>query len=326
MSNEAQTRLVVVLVVCGAACGGPGSPQTGMSLTCGPNRTPLDGVCVREEVADYVACVRAQGAQVGAGSSQSLSAEAGAFGVKAGAAYEVSDQLQKKYAASDQVMLSIIEACNKTGLTFQPGAAAATESRAPDPRTCAEQLTRTPQAVSGVFTLDPDGGGVIGAMPFYCDMTQDGGGWTLVGRGLWYQGYSDNLPPGTNAVLTDGTRAAVLAAAGRLWRLGSADKRLFIRDSSPIFGDGPVGRHFWRTNSASVECATSYAQVADKTMRATGAHGMNCDGQGIGAHTCGSRNGWILWHVGGTYDFSGQHPCSTGTGEEQSTTLDLWVR
>ena len=41
---------------------------------------------------------------------------------------------------------------------------------------------------------------------------------------------------------------------------------------------------------------------------------MNCDAQGVGSHSCGSGNGWILWHTSDTYNFSGAHPCAFGTG------------
>jgi hypothetical protein len=55
--------------------------------------------------------------------------------------------------------------------------------------TCKEVLQNNSEASSGNYLLDPDGIGV-GAAPFdtVCDMSKDGGGWTLVGRELVGQG------------------------------------------------------------------------------------------------------------------------------------------
>jgi hypothetical protein len=44
---------------------------------------------------------------------------------------------------------------------------------------CAERHQANPMEPSGVYTLDPDGPGGAPAFEAYCEMVEDGGGWTL---------------------------------------------------------------------------------------------------------------------------------------------------
>ncbi|KZN67809.1 fibrinogen-like YCDxxxxGGGW domain-containing protein [Pseudoalteromonas luteoviolacea] len=58
------------------------------------------------------------------------------------------------------------------------------------PVNCAQILSENPEALSGVYTIDPDGAGAHAQFEAYCDMETDEGGWTLIGT------YSKSEPGG----------------------------------------------------------------------------------------------------------------------------------
>ncbi|MBM4356364.1 MAG: hypothetical protein FJ109_21655, partial [Deltaproteobacteria bacterium] len=48
-------------------------------------------------------------------------------------------------------------------------------------KSCKVLLAMTPAAVTGKYTIDPDGNGPVAPYPVWCEMSADGGGWTLAG-------------------------------------------------------------------------------------------------------------------------------------------------
>ena len=185
----------------------------------------------------------------------------------------------------------------------------------------------------GVYWLDPAGGDPF---PAYCDMTRDDGGWTLYAIGA-------DLPAGSERdevtepwgpmpqVLRQGRAEALVTVSTGLFRISdpAVERGFFIRDVRPLFDSGGIGGfgrgHVWATNADSVACATSYEQVRGAAMAATGAFDIDCESRGPGSHDCGTINGWILFHRGGTYDYDGQHPCSIGHGQSLGLVV-RWVR
>lgn len=133
--------LVATAAACGA--GNPGLNQT--SVTCPAGRTLLDGVCVSEPVADYVACVRAQGATLGGSKREQISADVGTVGVHAGGAAELSETLEKKYATSDNAMLEIVRKCSAS---VEPTARASAAT--PKAAAAGVDLTTVPRATTKV--------------------------------------------------------------------------------------------------------------------------------------------------------------------------------
>ena len=48
---------------------------------------------------------------------------------------------------------------------------------------CKDLLAGNPGSPDGMYTIDPDGAGPMAPLKVLCDMTSDGGGWTMVGKG-----------------------------------------------------------------------------------------------------------------------------------------------
>ncbi len=58
---------------------------------------------------------------------------------------------------------------------------------------CANIKTVAPWSGDGIYIVDPDGAGPIGQLRVKCDMTRDGGGWTLVLKNRYQSGMAGKL-------------------------------------------------------------------------------------------------------------------------------------
>ena len=108
------------------------------------------------------------------------------------------------------------------GATDAPTADAPSGDAVPVTRSCAALRTIRPSTPSGTYMVDPDGTGPGAPFPVQCDMTSQGGGWTLVGRelpfspgnkngSLRYLGV-DSMNPGA---IANGSQSGVIGARFR---------------------------------------------------------------------------------------------------------------
>ena len=99
---------------------------------------------------------------------------------------------------------------------------------------CKAIRTAIPTANDGLYTIDPDGPGGNAPFSAYCDMTSDGGGWTLVVRVL---NDSEHLNAGAVGELTSPTQGTSAKLADSVINTLSTDYYRFTCNSYTSYFD-----------------------------------------------------------------------------------------